>query len=225
MQQNDTFCTIWNWIDYTLFSNPLQILGWFCIERHLFIFHSQLMKKKWCLIIFHYIPLMVCLIYTPLFYLNVIVFPRECTNFWDYSGLLCGDPCFFYSDPFLIIFDSLFNYATPILIIFFANLLLFCRIIWQRFKRHREIEWRRRKWMIIQLSFVSFLNLSLISPAVIVASIQALWLPTFASDLQFNYFFYLNYFVNQFLPFVIVGSLPEMQKDIRKWIDRTKRCF
>ncbi len=25
IQQNDTFCTIWNWLDFTLITNPLQV--------------------------------------------------------------------------------------------------------------------------------------------------------------------------------------------------------
>jgi hypothetical protein len=179
IQQSYTLCTIWNWLDYALITGPLHILAWFCIERHLFVFDSQMMKKKWCLIIFHYEPLIICLIYAPLFYLVVLVFPSKCTN-------ISSDCIFCKSFSFV-------SYQMA-----------------KKNSQRRSIEWRRQKWMVIQLVFISTLCLILDSPAVIVRAIRCLWLPTFAIDIQINY---IAYFINQFLPFVIVSSLPESNKN------------
>ena len=223
IQQNYIFCAFWNWLDCVLNSGPLQLLAWFCIERHLFVFYSQIMKKKWCLIILHYIPLIVCLIYPPVFYMFIIFFSRQCTNVWDYSIVLCGGACYIYSNPSLAAFDALFHYGTPILIVFFVNLLLCLRIIWQKIKHRRAIGWRRQKWRIVQLTFISVLNLILVSPSVVVSIIQVIWSPTFAFDIQLNYLYYIGYFVNQFLPFVIVSSLPKMHKETKQWIQCLKR--
>jgi hypothetical protein len=188
------------------------------------VFHGQMMKKKWCLILFHYIPLIVCLIYIPIFYTAVIFFQISCYNVWDYSLILCGGACYSYV-PFIGTFDWLFHYGLPTLIVCFANLILFCRIIWQKIKHQRSVEWRRQKRMIIQLGFISALYLVLLSPSVIVGVIEALWTPIFLSDVQYTYFFYLLYFINQFLPFITVSSLPEMQKELKQWKERVNRRF
>jgi hypothetical protein len=203
----------------------LQLVTWCCIERHLFVFHSQTMKKNWCLILFHYIPLMFCLLYTPLFYLRFIFFPTTCINVWDYTIIYCGGACYSYFDPFLGTFDWIGNYGVPTLIICFANLLLFVRIIWQKIQRQLPIQWSRQKRMIIQLSFISILYLLFMFPQVIVSSVQTLWSRDFLSDIQADYLYYIVYFINQLLPFIIVGSLPEMRKDLKRWSQRMKRCF
>jgi hypothetical protein len=100
-------------------------------------------------------------LYTPIFYVVVIIFPSKCANIWDYSAMLCGAACYSFYDPFLGTFDWLFHYGTPVLIVFTANLLLFCRIIQQKIKQRRTIDWRRKKRMIIQLIFLSSLYLVL----------------------------------------------------------------
>ncbi|CAF0783197.1 unnamed protein product [Adineta steineri] len=222
-QQTYTFCAAWNWLDCTLTGCAIQLAAWFCIERHLFIFHSQLMKKKWCSILFHYIPLFVYCIYLPIFYAVVIFFPRQCTNIWDYSVVFCGGACYNYSDPFLPTFDWLFHYALSLLIILFANLLLFYRVIYQKLRQLRPIDWHRQRRMIIQLLFISTTFIILQSPSIVIGVIEALWSPTFAFDIQYNYFAYLYYFINQLLPFVIIGSLPNMRKEIQQWFQRIKR--
>lgn len=220
-QQTDRFCTIWSWWNYSTYAVSLHLVTWCCIERHLFVFHSQMMKKRFRLILFHYIPITICLIYAPLFYVAVLIFPTTCTNVWDYTYIFCGAGCYSY-DRFLGTYDWLFHLATPILIILFANFLLFARIIWQKIKHQRPFQWRHQKQMIIQLAFISILYIIFMSPQVIVGVIESVWSPTFALDIQLDYFFYISNFINQFLPFIIVSSLPEIQKELKRWIQHIK---
>ncbi|UJR17614.1 hypothetical protein I4U23_004510 [Adineta vaga] len=224
LNESPIFCLIWNWLDYSLCCISLFLLTLCSIQRHFFIFHSQIMKKSFYLVLFHYIPLFVCLLYGPIFYLNVIFFPRECTNIWDYSLLFCGGACYSYV-PFLGTFDWLFHYGSPMLFIFITNILLVCRVMYQKIQRRQNIEWRRQKRMIVQLSFISLLYLIFMLPEIIVGIIEALWSPTFLSDIQYNYFYYMAYFVNQFLPFVIVTSLLRMHKRVKQSIHFIKRRF
>ena len=223
--QNSTFCLAWCWIDYSLISCLLHMLAWFSIERHLFVFHHQWMKKKSSLLLFHYVPLVICSVYAPLFYLIVIFFPSKCANTWIYSEMFCGGACYVYNDPVLSTFDWLFHYATPVLIIFLANILLFLRVVWRKLALGQPIDWRRQRWMILQLVYLSTLCLVLQGPATIIGVIQMLWLPTFAYDVQTNYLFYITYFLYQFLPIVIMTSLPGFHKDIRQCIRRIERTF
>ena len=174
--------------------------------------------------LFHYIPIIVCLIYTPLFYTAVIFFPTSCDNIWDYTVIYCGGACYSFV-PLLGTFDWLFHYGIPPLIICFTNIILFLRVIWQKIKLQRPVEWRRQKRMIIQLAFICVLYLILLSPSIILGIIETLWSRDFLSDIQYNYFYYLLYFINQFLPFIIASSLPEMHKEVKQWKERVSRRF
>jgi hypothetical protein len=79
--------------------------------------------------------------------------------------------------------------------------------------------------LIVQLVFISLHYLILLLPAVIVGVIEAVWSPTFLIDIQFNCFYYILYFINQLLPFIIVSSLPKMQKEFKQWIRQIRRCL
>ncbi|CAF1024198.1 unnamed protein product [Adineta ricciae] len=74
--------------------------------------------------------------------------------------------------------------------------------------------------MIIQFAFISILYFTFMLPEIIVGVIEALWDSTFLSDIQYS-----AYFVNQFLPFIIVGSLPNIYKQFREWIQFIKRAI
>lgn len=217
--QSDTFCMIWNWLDYSSVTVASYLLAWCCVERHLFAFHRPMMRKQGRLLLFHYIPILICLCSTPLFYLVVIFFPTSCANSWDYSSIFCGGACY-SSVPFLGAFDWLLNYATPIIVIVLANITLFILISWKNMAERRPVRWRHQRRLIYQLVLISALFLVFSAPQVVVGVIQALIEPTFLRDVQFNYLYYLAYFSNQFLPFVIVGSLPRTRRKFQEWVYR-----
>ncbi|CAF1391655.1 unnamed protein product [Adineta steineri] len=226
-QQTYNFCVIWDWFNYTAMTVSLQLVCWCSLERHLFVFHSQMMKTKQFLILFHYIPMIICLSYTPIFYFRYIFFPNACTNTWDYTVIYCGGACYSYYDAVLGTFDWLFNYGLPTLIIIFANPLLFCRVLWQKINRQGPVQWSRQRRMIIQLSFIALLYLLFMAPQVIVGSMQTLWGVDFLYDVQADYLYYIVYFINQLLPFVIISSLPGTQKKLiklMKYIKLFLRC-
>ena len=71
--------------------------------------------------------------------------------------------------------------------------------------------------------YISTLGLILMALCAIVATIHCLWSNTFATDLQYNYLYYILYhFIHELMPFVIVSSLPTMHKDISRWIHRLR---
>ncbi|CAF1245789.1 unnamed protein product [Adineta ricciae] len=224
LKESYVFCQFWNWLDYSFCCISAFLITLCSLQRHLFIFHQQIMKKQGFLIIFHYIPLIVCLIYGPIFYFIVIFFPSQCENVWDYTLIFCSGACYSYV-PFLGTFDWLFHYGSPMFVILIVNLCLFFRVIEQKLQRRRIIDWRRQKRMIVQLAFISILYFTFMLPEIIVGVIEALWDPTFLSDIQYYYFYYMAYFVNQFLPFIIVGSLPNIHKQFREWILFIKRTI
>ena len=68
------FCLVWTFLDYSTVSGSLHILTWCCIERHLFIFHGLIMRHRRNLILFHYIPMTMTLIYLPLILYDCFIF-------------------------------------------------------------------------------------------------------------------------------------------------------
>ena len=217
--QHGTFCLIWNWLDYSGTATCLHLLAWCSIERHFFVFHGPLMQKRAALIILHYIPMIISLVYLSSFYVVVMFLQTACTNTWDYSLPWCGLPCFvFFAD--LWSFDWLFHCAFPNILIVVVNSCLFGRIIWQKIKRQRPIQWRRQRKLIVQSVFISALYLIFYLPMVVVGVIQSLWSHDFLAEIQIEYFYFLIYFTTQFLPFVIAGQLPGLRREWRAWYQR-----
>ena len=207
-RETDTFCMVWSMWSYSLGCMILHVLTWCCLERHLFIFHNPMMKRQWCLIAWHYIPLLILLIYAPIFYSAVIFWLRLCANSWNYSQILCGSLCYLQV-PFWGTFDWLFNHTAPVSIIILANLLLLVRIIWQNIRQQRQ------KRMFIQLVAISTLYIVLLTPQVIIVGVLR--------GVQYNDVQYVSYYVHQLLPFVIASTLPKMQKNLKRWVGHLKQ--
>ena len=53
---SNIFCGIWNWFQYSLDVSNLHLMAYTSIERHLLIFYSASLRKKWIRRIFHYFP-------------------------------------------------------------------------------------------------------------------------------------------------------------------------
>jgi hypothetical protein len=77
--------------------------------------------------------------------------------------------------------------------------------------------------MTIQLLSISSLFLIFWFPIAITGLIQQFFSPTFLIYIQFNIFFYLIYFIQLFLPFVCLISLPELKKFLQQKFQRWRR--
>jgi hypothetical protein len=195
---------------------------WASIERHILIFSGSFFDIRWKRIVVHYLPLTIAILYTPLFY-GYFIFIYNCVNNWDYSELLCTSPCF-YQDKIIGIVDWLVNIIIPAFSIAMINLILIIRVTYRssglidnltRMKKNRK--------MTIQLLFISSLFLIFWFPIAITGLIQEFFSPTFLIDIQFNIFFYLIYFIQLFLPFVCLISLPELKKFLQEKFRRWRR--
>ena len=78
------FCLFWTWYSLSLLATNLLLMNWTAIERHIFIFHSNWLRtrsQKWK---YHYIPSIVCVMYSPLFYFACVIL-YQCENHFDYT--------------------------------------------------------------------------------------------------------------------------------------------
>ena len=219
--ESTSFCRLWIWADSLSTVGSIHLVTWFSLERHLFVFHGTMMKKRRCLILFHHIPLMVIIVYAPLYYANVILFQTFCADVFDYTLPLCGYACYLNSPVFVTV-DIVFHFGFASLIIIVSNAVLFIRFIAQKVRHQRAVYWSRQRRLILQLAFVSFLFLICFSPLLIVTMIQTFWIPDFLMDIMYDYFYFLPYFANLLLPFTIVSSLPKMRSELYNWMLRWK---
>lgn len=195
---------------------------WASIERHLIIFSHTIFQIQCKRIIFHYLPLIISIFYTPICY-TCLIFLYNCVNNWNYYELLCTAPCY-SQNRILGSFDWLINMIIPAFSIAIANLILIIRVTFRsnRLITNRSRTKKNRK-MTLQLLLISSLFLIFWLPIAITGLIQQFISPTFLIDFQFNIFFYLIYFIQLLLPFVCLICLPNTKGIIRNKFQRWRR--
>lgn len=118
------YCIWWTWLEYSLSTIGLFLMAWISIERHVFIFSPHAMaQRRWKKWLFHFLPIIFCLLWTPTFYFVIIVISPYCTTPWDFTFLSCGYPCYLTAN-FLGQFDLICNITVPSAIVMFANVTL-----------------------------------------------------------------------------------------------------
>ena len=130
-----SLCPVWILINYTLFILSIILIAWTAIERYLFIYHDHFMKRHRFLV--HYAPIGLFIVYTPMFYVGlVIIYP--CEQAYDVRSFICGGPCYLlYSLPTFI--DWSFNVIFTLLVTCFFNVLLIVCNVLQRQRMKRAI--------------------------------------------------------------------------------------
>jgi hypothetical protein len=202
------FCLFWIWYNFSLQSINLFLMAWISIERHILIFHSNLIQTSIGKLKWHYIPLMFSIIYIPLFYFSCIII-YSCENSFDYFSLLCGSICY-NNLRWLASFDWITNIFIPSLLIPFASIILIIRILIQGKKMNRTLGWRTIRKMTIQLMLISSLYSIFWVSFALVAFIRFYFIPTFLHEIILYYFSYSPYFVQLLIPFLCLVCLPEL---------------
>jgi hypothetical protein len=82
------FCTIWAFIDSSVYVLELLLFAWSSIERHILIFHSKWVTTQRQRFWVHYFPLAVILVYWLVLY-SFIYFVPTCANNFDTSTDVC----------------------------------------------------------------------------------------------------------------------------------------
>jgi hypothetical protein len=209
-------CLIWQLVDYGFWYGDLFLKSWAAIERHILIFHTNMVNTMWKRVFIHYLPLLFVTFYTPIVYTYLIFFyPVEYT--YDYTVLLCGGPYYYNGIPaWLIWYESLFHYVIPIfLMIVFSN-ALFLRVILKKRRLRVANGWRQYRKMTIQLFFVSVIYLFDL-PYIIVTIVRWSGYPDFGTDVQGPYFYYVNYIPIILFPFAVLCTYPKLVQQIFFW--------
>jgi hypothetical protein len=116
-----------------------MLISYSSTERYLIIFHRAFLFRH--LIVLHYLPIIICIIYPCLYYIGMIyIYP--CMNYFDYTGNLCGGPCYVF-DQLPSTFDLLFNLALIEAIGVLANIVLVSRVLYKKHRMKQQNMWKR----------------------------------------------------------------------------------
>jgi hypothetical protein len=207
------YCTWWTFFEYTLLTASEFIMATISIQRHMLVFQSHVLRIRWKRWLLHYLPLLLCLIYPIVLYLNLVVFyPCDGTQ-WDFTSNLCGlANCYLVYSKILGTADWAVDTGLPIVIILFANVALVVRFIQQKRRRQQIISWQKQRRMTLQLLSISCLYLIAFLPSVIIGLVQQLGSPTFAVQIQSNFIIDLSYLICLFIPWVCLRMIPELTR-------------
>lgn len=152
--QTPSFCLTWIFVDESLFITTTVLFAWATIERHILIFHDQLLATKSNLILFHYLPILIIILYC-ICYNTIAVLAPPCENIFDYTQAVCGSPLCYYENHLLAIWDVIVNDIIPAIIIILCSLTLLLRVLYQKRRMRQLIRWRNHRKMMIQLLSIS----------------------------------------------------------------------
>ncbi|CAF3894339.1 unnamed protein product, partial [Rotaria sp. Silwood1] len=204
--QTPTMCHIW-WFVGDGFSDTMTILmAWASFERHILIFHNQLVTTRRKRIFAHYLPITIIIIYCPLYYLIVMGFP-PCENIYDYTKKLCSSSCLYRND-ILLLYDAIFNDILATILIAIFSISLIIRVLWHNQIRYRQrLQWRKHQKIIIILMSISMIYLTFNLPVMILDLADICGLSQHITEKFEPYFDFLNYFIFIFYPFICLGTM------------------
>jgi hypothetical protein len=182
------------------------------IERYFLIFHERFVYK-WRFII-HYSPIIICFIYTLMFY-NLIINLYSCENVYDYESYVCGGACFqFQALPSTA--DYTMDVVSPTVLIVLANIILLLRVRYRKQAMKIANTWGKHRLMYIQLLSISTLYFIIWIPFVIISLIRLFYDPLFLQDVTMLVINYCLYICPLASPFLALVGLPTVRRRLRR---------
>ncbi|CAF1266595.1 unnamed protein product [Adineta ricciae] len=211
------FCYTWIFTGVAAYDAIFILMAWASIERHILVFYPRLFGTNRKRILFHYLPLAVCVLW-PIIFVMTTVFILPCNTTINYNRRYCG---LYYCITFRswsAWIDSMANYILPAFVAVFFSMWLFTRVLWHRYRSRGRIDWRNYKKMAGQLLPISILYTCLQLPPMILYAAY-----TGGLSYQFGYAYYgdglfFTYWVVLFTPFASAISLPDLKGRVRKII-------
>jgi hypothetical protein len=215
------YCTWWTFFEYSFNLASELLMGTISIQRHILIFHSNILQVRWKRYIYYYLPLLLSLIYPNIFYLfAIVIYPCDGTQ-WDFTSNGCGyNNCYILYDKVLSTYDWIADDGLPAIIIIFSDTILVIRVIYQKSRRVQGVSWRKQRRMTLQLLGISSLYLIALLPSVVIGVIQEFSTWSFYAQIQSDYALDLTYLVCPLLPWIYFGIMPKFTKWIVNGLHR-----
>ncbi|CAF1222649.1 unnamed protein product [Adineta steineri] len=208
------FCYAWVYIDTTAIVSIYILITWASLERHILIFHSSYFLTRTKRLLFHYLPMILCILYPMIFYF-VIFFIVPCNKPLRYTSRDCNLYSCVGSSPAVALYDSLAHYILPAFITVTFSVGLFIRVLYQKYHIHHRIDWRKYKNMALQLLPISCLYIFLQLPPMSLYAAYSAGLPRTIGVDYFNDSLFFSFYIMLLTPFACAMSLPELRTKCR----------
>jgi len=214
-------CLIWWFIDWGFYYTIAVLLVLASMERHILIFHSQMVATIQKRLIFHYFPILVIMVLMMTFYI-IAIFAPICENTFDYTADLCGSHACYGTVPFFVAVEQLGFGATATCLIAVFSMTLLVRVVRQKHRVHGAVRWKKQQKLALQVISLSLLYLTFSFPVTIIYLVRLFGQPDWGSEVLPTFFF-LSYFAILLLPYVLLGHLPDLWKKLKKCTARNQR--
>ncbi|CAF2068057.1 unnamed protein product [Rotaria magnacalcarata] len=153
---------------------------------------------------------------------GVAIFAPPCQNSYDYTSDVCGMAGCYDSIPSFAMIERVGFAIAPTFLIAIANMALLVRVVWQKYRLHRNVEWRKQRKLTIHIVSISFLYLCFDFPLSVIDLVHLFGKPEWGHDILPTLFYYA-YSPILLLPIVCIGSLPELRNKVKKLDPRGRR--
>ncbi|CAF1139597.1 unnamed protein product [Adineta ricciae] len=128
LREAPSFCLWWNWWIFSATTVYEWSAAWGSIERHLLIFHENLISTREKEFSYHTLPILTVIVYSILFYFIVIVC-SSCGNYLDHHDIFCPTPCFLQNGSIMGLYDITMHAFIPVTVVIVTNAALVVRIL------------------------------------------------------------------------------------------------
>ncbi|CAF0813183.1 unnamed protein product [Adineta ricciae] len=209
------FCMVWVIADEGLRITTTHLFAWATVERHILVFHDRLISTKRRLFRFHYLPILIILLYCFSYCIVVIIFP-PCENTYDFTQIVCGSPLCYYDRYSLALWDAVFNDIIPTSTILFFSIALLMRFLHKKSRMCQRMQWRHYRKMTIQLLSIAMLFLVIYIPHVLIQLVEFCGVVDMISKTLLIYAEFSVYYGNLLLPFACLNSVPGLKTKLKK---------
>lgn len=128
-------CSGWITLNYSLFQLSIYLMAWTSIERYIFIYHEQIIKRH--IFLLHYLPIIILTLYCPSLYIGIVLF-YTCQPMYDVRLYICGGPCYSY-ERVISLLDWVGNGISMEMLTLIVNVILIIRHLFHQHQMKRMI--------------------------------------------------------------------------------------
>lgn len=216
LSKTKVFALIWTYIDVAVYTTHVVVFAWATIQRHILVFYSNLVSTTTKRLIFHYFPLVILLIYCFIWFYFIIANPF-CENIYNYSVIRgISSFCSYNNNSNLPKYNLIVHQLIPTVIILVFSISLLIRILIEKHRLYRSINWRKQRKLTIELLSISLVYFLFNIPWSTIYLAHYFGLPrTIGSEFRLYATFFGNYLLLSF-SIIICFSVPQIRFSIRQ---------
>ena len=217
LSSTPAFCLTWLMVDTAIYVSIQVLMAWASIERHILIFYPSCFATRNKRLLFHYLPLIVCVAYPTLFY-SVVFIILPCNRPFYYRAPLCARYSCLSRYSWLALWDSICHFMLPAFIIGIFGIGLVVRVLYSRYRIRQRIDWRKYRKLTIQLLPISILYIVLKCPPMIMFAVYTAGVDLGVGGSYFSAGVFFSYWSILLTPFATVLSLPNLRTKCKRLI-------